>query len=152
MPSLIGHPVYPHRYSREGQPQERQPTDAARAPCSDRLGHDATCRVGSFHRSRSPVPRTGSALGGELGHALSKSFGRNRKQLGITDQRKTFHSFRPTLIDDLRDAGVQDSQIKCIAGPEDGAGMFSIYGRRSPLRAMPNALYKVTLYKEGSLR
>jgi len=47
---------------------------------------------------------------------------------------------RHTLIDDLRDAGIQDSLIKRIAGHEDGAVTFSIYGSRSPLKAMAEAL------------
>lgn len=77
---------------------------------------------------------------GKLGHAPSKWFGRYKTKKGITDPRKTFHSFRHTLIDDLRDAGVQDSLIKRIAGHEDGAVTFSIYGSRSPLKAMVEAL------------
>jgi integrase len=77
---------------------------------------------------------------GKLGHAPSKWFGRYKTKLGITDPRKTFHSFRHTLIDELRDAGVQDSLIKRIAGHEDGAVTFSVYGSRSPLRAMAEAL------------
>lgn len=80
------------------------------------------------------------AVRGKLGHAPSKWFGRYKTKLGITDPRKTFHSFRHTLIDDLRDAGVQDSLIKRIAGHEDGAVTFSIYGSRSPLKAMAEAL------------
>ena len=77
---------------------------------------------------------------GKLGHAPSKWFGRYKTKQGITDPRKTFHSFRHTLIDDLRDAGVPDSLIKRIAGHEDGAVTFSIYGSRSPLKAMAEAL------------
>lgn len=80
------------------------------------------------------------AVRGKLGHAPSKWFGRYKTKKGITDPRKTFHSFRHTLIDDLRDAGVQDSLIKRIAGHEDGAVTFSIYGSRSPLKAMAEAL------------
>lgn len=79
------------------------------------------------------------AVRGKLGHAPSKWFGRYKTKLGITDPRKTFLSFRHTLIDDLRDAGVQDSLIKRIAGHEDGAVTFSIYGSRSPLKAMAEA-------------
>ncbi|NUU34757.1 site-specific integrase [Pseudomonas sp. C2B4] len=85
------------------------------------------------------------AVRGKLGHAPSKWFGRYKTKLGITDPRKTFHSFRHTLIDDLRDAGVQDSLIKRIAGHEDGAVTFSIYGSRSPLKAMAEALRQVEL-------
>ena len=85
------------------------------------------------------------AVRGKLGHAPSKWFGRYKTRLGITNPRKTFHSFRHTLIDDLRDAGVQDSLIKRIAGHEDGAVTFSIYGSRSPLRAMAEALMRIHL-------
>jgi integrase len=85
------------------------------------------------------------AVRGKLGHAPSKWFGRYKTKLGITDPRKTFHSFRHTLIDDLRDAGVQDSLIKRIAGHEDGAVTFSIYGSRSPLKAMAEALQRIKL-------
>jgi len=82
---------------------------------------------------------------GKQGHAPSKWFGRYKTKKGITDPRKTFHSFRHTLIDDLRDAGVQDSLIKRIAGHEDGAVTFSIYGSRSPLKAMAEAMSQITL-------
>jgi integrase len=85
------------------------------------------------------------AVRGKLGHAPSKWFGRYKTKQGITDPRKTFHSFRHTLIDDLRDAGVQDSLIKRIAGHEDGAVTFSIYGSRSPLKAMAEALQQIEL-------
>ncbi|MFJ7106638.1 site-specific integrase [Pseudomonas sp. NPDC098740] len=82
---------------------------------------------------------------GKLGHAPSKWFGRYKVKRGITDSKKTFHSFRHTLIDDLRDSGVQDSLIKRIAGHEDGAVTFSIYGSRSPLKAMVDALRHIEL-------
>lgn len=80
---------------------------------------------------------------GKLGHAPSKWFGRYKTKLGTTDPRKRFHSFRHTLIDDLRDAGVQDSLIKRIAGHGDGAVTFSIYGSRSPLTAIAEALGRI---------
>lgn len=83
------------------------------------------------------------AVRGKLGHAPSKWFGRYKTKLGISDPKKTFHSFRHTLIDDLRDAGVQDSLIKRIAGHEDGAVTFSVYGSRSPLKAMAEALQHI---------
>jgi integrase len=84
------------------------------------------------------------AVRGKLGHAPSKWFGRYKTKQGVTDPRKTFHSFRHTLIDDLRDAEVQDSLIKRIAGHEDSAITFSIYGSRTPLRAMADALCRIT--------
>ncbi|MNB92975.1 Tyrosine recombinase XerC [compost metagenome] len=84
------------------------------------------------------------AVRGKLGHAPSKWFGRYKTKLGITDSRKTFHSFRHTLIDDLRDAGVQDSLIKRIVGHEDSSVTFGVYGSRTPLKAMAEALQQIT--------
>lgn len=81
---------------------------------------------------------------GKLGHAPSKWFGRYKTKRGITDPKKTFHSFRHTLIDDLRDAGVQDSLIKRIVGHEDSSVTFGIYGSRTPLKAMAAALQYIT--------
>lgn len=53
--------------------------------------------------------------------------------------------FLATLIDDIRDADVQDSLIKRTAGHEDSAVTFSIYGSRSPLKAMAEALSQITV-------
>lgn len=80
------------------------------------------------------------AVRGKLGHAPSKWFGRYKAKLGVTDPRKTFHSFRHTFIDDLRDAGVQDSLIKRMVGHEDSSVTFGIYGSRTPIKAMFEAL------------
>ena len=81
----------------------------------------------------------------ELGHSPSKWFGRYKTKLGITDSRKTFLSFRHKLIDDLRDTGLHDSLIKRIAWHEDAAVTFSIYGSRSPLGAMAEALSRIDI-------
>lgn len=53
---------------------------------------------------------------------------------------QTFHSFRHTFIDDLRDAGVQDSLIKRMVGHEDSSVTFGIYGSRTPIKAMVEAM------------
>jgi integrase len=88
------------------------------------------------------------AVRGKLGHAPSKWFGRYKIKQGITNPKKTFHSFRHTLIDELRDAGVQDSLIKRIVGHEDSSVTFGIYGSRMPLKAMLEALEHIDLTKE----
>ena len=82
---------------------------------------------------------------GKLGHAPSKWFSRYRIKMGISDTKKTFHSFRHTMIDDLRDANVQDSLIKRIAGHEDSAVTFGVYGSRTPIKAMVDALEHLSL-------
>ncbi|AYF87514.1 site-specific integrase [Pseudomonas sp. DY-1] len=80
------------------------------------------------------------ATRGKYGHAPSKWFSRYKTKLGINDPRKTFHSFRHTFIDDLREAGVQDSLIKRMAGHEDSSVTFGVYGSRLPLKAMLEAV------------
>jgi len=80
---------------------------------------------------------------GKLGHAPSKWFSRFKTKMGVTNPRKTFHSFRHTFIDDLRDAGVQDSLIKRMVGHEDSSVTFGIYGSRTPFKAMTEALVHV---------
>jgi integrase len=77
---------------------------------------------------------------GKLGHAPSKWFSRYRIKMGISDPKKTFHSFRHTMIDDLRDAGVQDSLVKRLVGHEDNSVTFGVYGSRVPIQAMLQAL------------
>lgn len=81
---------------------------------------------------------------GKLGHAPSKWFSRYRTKRGVNDPKKTFHSFRHTMIDDLREAGVQDSLIKRIAGHEDSSVTFGIYGSRVPIKAMAEALDNIS--------
>jgi pyrrolidone-carboxylate peptidase len=49
------------------------------------------------------------------------------------------------MIDDLRDAGVQDSLIKRIAGHEDPAVTFGVYDSRIPIKAMVEALGHLSL-------
>ena len=81
---------------------------------------------------------------GKLGHAPSKWFSRYRTKMGINDPKKSFHSFRHTMIDDLREAQVQDSLIKRIAGHEDAAVTFGVYGSRVPIKAMVEALAHIS--------
>ena len=65
--------------------------------------------------------------------------------MGINDPEKSFHSFRHTMINDLREAGLQDSLIKRIAGHEDSAVTFGVYGSRIPIKAMAQALGHLSL-------
>ncbi|MBV7552243.1 site-specific integrase [Pseudomonas sp. PDM28] len=109
--------------------------------------HPALIRLGLLdyvnHQRTQSLDRLFSELEpvrGKLGHEPSKWFSRYRIKMGITDPKKTFHSFRHTMIDDLRDAGVQDSLIKRIAGHEDSAVTFGVYGSRIPIKAMVEAI------------
>lgn len=103
------------------------------------LRHVESARASGVHRLFPEL----EPVRGKLGHAPSKWFGRYKAKRGIDDTKKTFHSFRHTLIDDLRDAGVQDSLIKRIVGHEDSAVTFGVYGSRTPLKAMQEALINI---------
>lgn len=83
------------------------------------------------------------AVRGKYGYGPSKWFGRYRNKLGISDPKKTFHSFRHTFVDDLREAGVQDSIIKQLLGHADDSVTFGIYGSRVPIKEMTRAIKKI---------
>lgn len=87
--------------------------------------------------------------GGKLGHAPSKWFGCYKAKCGITDPKKTFHSFRHTLIDDLRDSGFQDSLFKRIVGHEDSAVTFGLYDSHVSLNAMIEAIQHIQLVPQA---
>jgi len=54
-------------------------------------------------------------------HEFSKFFSRFRKSLGITDSKSTFHSFRHTFIDALRNkARIEEPVIQSIVGHSSG--------------------------------
>lgn len=86
---------------------------------------------------------------GKLGHAPSKWFGRYKTKMGITDPKKTFHSFRHTFIDDLNESGVQDSLVKRMVGHTDASTTFGIYGSRTPIKAMWLAIKGLPSVKES---
>ena len=64
--------------------------------------------------------------------------------MGINAPEKSFHSFRHTMIDDLREAGLQDSLIKRIAGHEDSAVTFGLYGSRISIKATFEAIQNLS--------
>ena len=63
------------------------------------------------------------------GHTVSKWFQRYRKRVGITDEGKVFHSFRHTVIDRLKQAGIPKEKIAALVGHEDGSVTFGRYGK-----------------------
>lgn len=85
------------------------------------------------------------AVRGKYGYGPSKWFGRYRNKLGVSDTKKTFHSFRHTFVDDLREAGVQDSLIKQLLGHADDSVTFGIYGSRTPIKEMTRAIRKIPI-------
>jgi len=55
-----------------------------------------------------------------------------RKRLGIVRPGVNFHSFRHTVGDRLRKAGVQESDIAALLGHEDERITSKVYGHNGP--------------------
>lgn len=63
------------------------------------------------------------------GQTISKWFQRYRRQCGIRDDGKVFHSFRHTVIDRLKQADVPKEKIAALVGHEDDSVTFGRYGK-----------------------
>lgn len=90
------------------------------------------------------------AVRGKYGYAVSKWFGVYRHKQGITDPRKTFHSFRHSFIDDMREAGIADSLLKDMVGHGDTAVTFAVYGKRRFIEQMRAAVSLIKLGKNDN--
>ena len=63
------------------------------------------------------------------GQAASKWFARYAKSCGVDEQGKVFHSFRHTVVDCLKQAGVPREKIAALVGHEDETETFGRYGK-----------------------
>jgi integrase len=64
-----------------------------------------------------------------LGHAPGRWFSAYRKRCGITDPKKTFHSFRHTLSDILKQQLVEESLIDQLTGHQLKGETMGRYGK-----------------------
>ena len=69
---------------------------------------------------------------GKLGTRLGGAFGHWRKKLGIGRPRVNFHSFRHTVGDRLRKAGVPEDDRAVLLGHEDERITSRVYGHDGP--------------------
>jgi integrase len=119
--------------------------------CHDGNGKtEAATRVVPLHRAlieagliryRDALPR-GSMLfpglkgrkskGGKLGPKLGDAFNGWRKKLGIVRPGVNFHSFRHTVGDRLRKAGVPEDDRAALLGHEDKRITSRVYGHDGP--------------------
>ena len=64
------------------------------------------------------------------GAAASKWYTAYKNKIGLTDKLKVFHSFRPTIVDHLKQAGAQFEARCQYVGHDSGGGVHSkIYAR-----------------------
>jgi integrase len=60
---------------------------------------------------------------------VSKWFGRYKRKCGISDRRKTFHSFRHTVINCLKQAGIEAEKIRAFVGHKENSTTLGRYGK-----------------------
>lgn len=73
----------------------------------------------------------------------SKWFGRyQREEIGISDRRKVFHSFRHAFKDACRAAGIEEAIHDVLTG-HSGGGVGRSYGSGYPLSVLEKAVRKV---------
>ena len=90
-------------------------------------------------------PRVTPASDGYESSAYSKRFSRFLKRIGIkVDRRLSFHSFRHTMKDMLRSAGVEESVQRELLGHEDGSAAAQ-YGRGYSMGQLKEQLERVEL-------
>ena len=61
--------------------------------------------------------------------AASKWFSRYKNSCGITSKTKTFHSFRHTVANHLKQKDVEPSKISAILGHKDESMAMGRYGK-----------------------
>jgi integrase len=91
-----------------------------------------------------PGLRGRKSKGGKLGPRLGDAFNWWREKLGIVRPGVNFHSFRHTVGDRLRKAGVQESDIAAVLGHEDERITSRVYGHDGPgLRRLKGIVEKL---------
>jgi integrase len=73
----------------------------------------------------------------------SKWWGRHARELGVTDKRKTFHSFRHGFKDACRRAGLSEEVHDALTGHANGS-VSRGYGLGVPLTVLGEAVAKVS--------
>jgi len=74
------------------------------------------------------------------GQTVSKWFARYCDSCGIKESGKVFHSFRHTVIDQLKQAGVTKEKIAALVGHEDESTTFGRYGKDFVPTVMTNVV------------
>lgn len=80
---------------------------------------------------------------GKYSHNVSKWFSRVAKHVGL-ESGKTFHSYRHTMADKLRDQGAQDYVIKRILGHATQSETHDRYGSNRNANLLAHAIHQVS--------
>ena len=91
------------------------------------IEYQEQCRVRGDVRLWMKIKKGRDGYGQHFGRWYNEQF--NRKLI-TQDPKKTFHSFRHTVIDTLKQAGVQDTLISEIAGHKVDSMSMGRYGKK----------------------
>lgn len=87
-------------------------------------------------------PELEQSADGRFSKELSKSFGRYRKNIGLTDKSIVFHSFRHTFKDACREAGIERDVHDKLTGHADSSVSAS-YGSGFSLARLNEEMQKI---------
>lgn len=84
----------------------------------------------------------------KLGHKPSIWFGKHKREMGIIDRKRVFHSFRHTLVANLVKVKAPAYELKQMLGHQQGSITFDVYGSEDiDLEPISEMLNKLT-YKD----
>jgi integrase len=83
---------------------------------------------------------------GKFSSAYSKRFGRFKRKVGIKDRQLTFHSFRHTFANELKQVDVSEHLIAQLIGHSNSSITMSRYGKEYEVDKLSKAVEKLNLH------
>ena len=83
---------------------------------------------------------------GKYSSAYSKRFGKFKREIGINDNRLTFHSLRHTFANELKQAGVSEHLIAQLIGHSINSITMSRYGKEYEVDKLSEAVETLNLH------
>jgi len=94
-----------------------------------------------------PVMNRGKTVGGAISHAFSKWYGRYLSEIGLSDKKLTFHSFRHSFKMFGRQAGIEKTLLDCLQGHKNHEISLDYgkdeFGSPYSLKTLSDALEKI---------
>jgi len=85
---------------------------------------------------------------GKFSSVYSKTFGKFKREIGIKDKQLTFHSFRHTFANELKQADVSEHLISQLIGYSNTSVTMSRYGKEYDVKKLYGGISKLSLHKQ----
>ena len=86
---------------------------------------------------------------GKYSSAYSKRFGKFKREIGIKDNQLTFHSFRHTFANELKQVDVSEHLIAQLIGHSNSSITMSRYGKEYEVDKLSEAVEKLKLHQRS---